>query len=92
MLKKVLSSAGIHFNSHPHKEDDGEIFYTFFIQNISTHILTRRMTHAIRGRYSDIGNFNSHPHKEDDSMTYKKVTSIFISTHILTRRMTSRSY
>ena len=32
------------FNSHPHKEDDGEVPVIEYLNNFSTHILTRRMT------------------------------------------------
>ena len=34
----------IHFNSHPHEEDDSDGSQEFDYQNISTHILTKRMT------------------------------------------------
>ena len=33
-----------HFNSHPHKEDDKSLDFINHTFNISTHILTRRMT------------------------------------------------
>ena len=34
-----------HFNSHPHKEDDGLCASVWFCMLISTHILTKRMTY-----------------------------------------------
>ena len=34
----------LNFNSHPHEEDDGEVIQVRGKYNISTHILTRRMT------------------------------------------------
>ncbi len=34
----------LYFNSHPHEEDDFYFVHTFFNINISTHILTKRMT------------------------------------------------
>ena len=43
-------SKNLYFNSHPHKEDDGMPLCAEFLDNdISTHILTRRMTVARRG-------------------------------------------
>ena len=32
------------FNSHPHKEDDDKLVKMYKVLNLSTHILTRRMT------------------------------------------------
>ena len=39
-----ISHEAIHFNSHPHEEDDYEELFLQERENISTHILTRRMT------------------------------------------------
>ena len=33
-----------HFNSHPHEEDDKKLMVQCYTKNISTHILTKRMT------------------------------------------------
>ena len=56
------------FNSHPHKEDDGqEALDIMTTENISTHILTRRMTSPDFMPSTRILYFNSHPHKEDDA-------------------------
>ena len=62
------------------------------VWNISTHILTKRMT------YTSIFNilieyyFNSHPHEEDDGiLPFLRKTGEGISTHILTKRMTLRT-
>ena len=41
MLKQVEI---MHFNSHPHEEDDQRGFDNQAVMNISTHILTKRMT------------------------------------------------
>ena len=38
---------------------------------ISTHILTRRMTTVLREVRTERDDFNSHPHKEDDEKTSK---------------------
>ena len=34
----------LHFNSHPHEEDDGNQDAEIALQRFSTHILTKRMT------------------------------------------------
>ena len=56
---------------------------------ISTHILTRRMTHHPWQTCPLIVHFNSHPHKEDDRRTVCFIGITYISTHILIRRMTT---
>ena len=55
-----------HFNSHPHEEDDIKNWYICCICNISTHILTRRMTTWLWRIFLQVKYFNSHPHEEDD--------------------------
>ena len=55
-----------HFNSHPHKEDDGLCASVWFCMLISTHILTKRMTTHDRLSVPHQSHFNSHPHEEDD--------------------------
>ena len=55
-----------HFNSHPHEEDDAHIRRVWDYIDISTHILTRRMTARNGGFFILKWNFNSHPHEEDD--------------------------
>ena len=37
-----------HFNSHPHEEDDNETWVYGYLSDISTHILTKRMTKYLR--------------------------------------------
>ena len=44
MVVARLTSSLLHFNSHPHKEDDFRYLIASENENISTHILTRRMT------------------------------------------------
>ena len=56
--------------------------------NISTHILTKRMTFLRHQDPLQKYHFNSHPHEEDDSIDAYIPTVIYISTHILTKRMT----
>ena len=36
----------VYFNSHPHEEDDGTMSLLAQLRDISTHILTKRMTNA----------------------------------------------
>ena len=45
MTQCNTSPFSLYFNSHPHEEDDTvQFLYVHLCQNISTHILTRRMT------------------------------------------------
>ena len=77
-----------YFNSHPHEEDDLLGMILILIKEISTHILTKRMT-VYQMHHADHQNhFNSHPHEEDDCFTKRNFTNGSISTHILTKRMT----
>ena len=82
------SSDNLHFNSHPHKEDDIVDRVCNVAYCISTHILTRRMTSALCHRK---------PHllfqltSSQGGWRYADKVyegDNFISTHILTRRMT----
>ena len=78
----------MHFNSHPHEEDDNVHWWRCCISEISTHILTKRMTlFCLRPCRTDLY-FNSHPHEEDDMSLRFCIEVISISTHILTKRMT----
>ena len=56
----------MNFNSHPHEEDDCYGKELYDVINISTHILTRRMTWLLICPISLSVYFNSHPHEEDD--------------------------
>ena len=76
-----------HFNSHPHEEDDNVHWWRCCISEISTHILTKRMT-TTSCPMTRICYFNSHPHEEDDGFLSAHMEVIYISTHILTKRMT----
>ena len=77
-----------YFNSHPHKEDDEDAGAMLDTMNISTHILTRRMTVRERTVYRP-GSISTHiltrrMTSHGNSRTHERA----ISTHILTRRMT----
>ena len=78
-----------HFNSHPHEEDDETWDLLENYLDISTHILTKRMT--ICDNDSDFGSdISTH-------ILTKRMTNVDneegneedISTHILTKRMTN---
>ena len=56
-----------YFNSHPHEEDDDSVdTIPISEMNISTHILTKRMTAQMKQNQPQEVYFNSHPHEEDD--------------------------
>ena len=58
-----------HFSSHSHEEDDLILSSaSSTIIEISTHILTKRMTVREKGDAEKMAYFNSHPHGEDDSI------------------------
>ena len=79
-----------YFNSHPHEEDDLlHIFLLPGLCNISTHILTKRMTADGASSSWPFHHFNSHPHEEDDWKLVLSIHICSISTHILTKRMTA---
>ena len=84
----VLQFFFSYFNSHPHEEDDSFFEQFGYPINISTHILTRRMTYPSM-MHSISGNISTHILTR--RMTFKVINEHFcytISTHILTRRMT----
>ena len=56
--------------------------------DISTHILTKRMTTSRTMKNWKRKYFNSHPHEEDDAIYQSISLPLNISTHILTKRMT----
>ena len=60
------AEAELHFNSHPHEEDDCTHQINDKSSNISTHILTKRMTMLLLRQPGPYLYFNSHPHEEDD--------------------------
>ena len=59
-------------------------------KDISTHILTKRMTSYFPSTSTSLIYFNSHPHEEDDLPLRPLYHTFYISTHILTKRMTIR--
>ena len=58
------------------------------LEDISTHILTKRMTKIHTRQGLRTTHFNSHPHEEDDRGLMRFQNLACISTHILTKRMT----
>ena len=57
-----------YFNSHPHEEDDTSNQERIQKEDISTHILMKRMTDNVsKVLAAVVMHFNSHPHEEDDS-------------------------
>ena len=60
----------------------------FLYGSISTHSLTRRLTHLLLQSEQLHLYFNSQPHKEADGLYRHKQLESHISTHSLTRRLT----
>ena len=84
-----MNVGDVHFNSHPHEEDDQLAIQFIYNIIISTHILTKRMTIVTHTKQNNRNYFNSHPHEEDDHGLFKfENKRTYISTHILTKRMT----
>mgnify|MGYP006912492604 CR=1 FL=1 len=81
----VIAAPEAYFNSHPHEEDDHFRYRTDSICDISTHILTKRMTADRRVEMGIADNFNSHPHEEDDQMDIKELVR-----HVLFQLTSSR--
>ena len=80
------------FNSHPHKEDDGNYSRWNSSTCISTHILTRRMT-VVHCRHCNDWSISTHILTRRMTRCYLKLSNGYIiSTHILTRRMTKIKY
>ena len=78
-----------HFNSHPHEEDDdGCVGTAYREKDISTHILTKRMTYGVDWNYTD-SNISTHILTKRMTMPGgSRRANRSISTHILTKRMT----
>ena len=59
-------------------------------KSISTHSLTRRLTHFLYLVQLGFHHFNSQPHEEADGVCRQTIATIMkISTHSLTRRLTA---
>ena len=87
-LQLFFTGCQTSFNSHPHKEDDQATYCAKRQNDLSTHILTRRMT--LRVWVFKI-HLSLSTHILTRRMTYlalRIAAAIFLSTHILTRRMT----
>ena len=81
-----------YFNSHPHEEDDYQDTDPSVNWDISTHILTRRMT-SISDSQPTIRNISTHILTRRMTLpVLSESYSLYISTHILTRRMTLLQY
>ena len=63
----ISCSCPTNFNSHPHEEDDTYTPPVAGSTDISTHILTKRMTMVMFQLDVLYEYFNSHPHEEDDN-------------------------
>ena len=88
MTEKGRRTWNFYFNSHPHEEDDDSLRLLNCHADISTHILTKRMTitAVFFQKTTDIST-----HILTKRMTLEKVLTSSekkISTHILTKRMT----
>ena len=78
-----------YFNSHAHEEDDQQETPEPPKQDISTHILTKRMTAATNSHRSAPIKISTHIlTKRMTSSNYSICFTWLISTHILTKRMT----
>ena len=78
----------VHFNSHPHEEDDNwNISNKCNVRYFNSHPHEEDDSSSSATAKS-FGNFNSHPHEEDDVGTFQINAMLDISTHILTKRMT----
>ena len=66
----ISCSCPTNFNSHPHEEDDTYTPPVAGSTDISTHILTKRMTMVMFQLDVLYEYFNSHPHEEDDSFKH----------------------
>ena len=79
----------IHFNSHPHEEDDFEEHATETTkEDFNSHPHEEDDELELR-LLNFIMHFNSHPHEEDDFLLGTEGSIMnYISTHILTKRMT----
>ena len=78
-----------YFNSHPHEEDDGcQSVSETGLQEISTHILTKRMTDTVYLPDEYMG-ISTHILTKRMTVAHQETLQFKdISTHILTKRMT----
>ena len=75
-----------YFNSHPHEEDDENWILWNEGDDISTHILTKRMTAVAICMIQGSKDFNSHPHEEDDTVAQGKCQGVAIFQLTSSRR------
>ena len=85
---EIVRTCPRYFNSHPHEEDDTALVSYGGSGNISTHILTKRMTYPACVNACDI-NISTHILTKRMTLQTGWVSeNNRISTHILTKRMT----
>ena len=92
MTEKGRRTWNFYFNSHPHEEDDDSLRLLNCHADISTHILTKRMTVFLIGRHTNEG-ISTHilTKRMTKGITVGSTVTI-ISTHILTKRMTQSKH
>ncbi len=84
----ILPLPCTYFNSQPHKEADLDDPVFVFVDHISTHSLTRRLTFIFAIVFSP-SEISTHSLTRRLTSTAKRmITSHIISTHSLTRRLT----
>ena len=86
----VFLSSGIlnYFNSHPHEEDDFDVYKSVNVISISTHILTKRMTASVKVLNIHYLFQLTSSRRGWRFSNFMHLTICVISTHILTKRMT----
>ena len=88
-IRLCFHNVELYFNSHPHEEDDIIQDFPAPSGNISTHILTKRMTKSLRiyrgGLFISTHILTKRMTTEAGEMKVEEE----ISTHILTKRMTA---
>ena len=77
----------MHFNSHPHEEDDDQqLGKASWLRYFNSHP-HEEDDELLLAAWLEKLHFNSHPHEEDDKDFDQKEKKNRISTHILTKRM-----
>ena len=88
ILYLVVVARMKYFNSHPHEEDDDNKQLTDAEYEISTHILTKRMTEMVEHGVEEVYISTHILTKRMTSPVMFCSANRNISTHILTKRMT----
>ena len=92
MTEKGRRTWNFYFNSHPHEEDDDSLRLLNCHADISTHILTKRMT-ITAVFFQKTTDISTHilTKRMTKGITVGSTVTI-ISTHILTKRMTQSKH